>query len=323
MNEAADPDSADLLAAVLAAERPALINLGYRMLGSVTEAEDAVQEAYARWVALPPENRRAISSPGAWLNTVVSRICLDLLGSARVRREHYVGEWLPEPLPDPFEWSTGLPVTDPADQITLDESVAMAFLVVLDAMTPAERVSFLLHDVYGYPFAEIGDIVGRSPAACRQLASSARRRVRQSRPVDTPSAKQAEVVRKFKQAWQSADIEALIMLLDPAAVAVADGGGRAPALQQPVHGAEQVAEFLAGLGDRVRRLELLECLVNGGPGLVAWEHGRLLAVYAFEVGGSRIERMWAITNPDKLHNWTGRPEQRSAAQTDDAIGNLG
>ena len=306
MNEATESDPAQLRSAVLTAERPALINLGYRMLGSLTEAEDAVQESYARWLALTPQDRRAISSPGAWLNTVVSRICLDLLGSARARRERYVGEWLPEPVPDPLEWSSGQPPVDPADRITLDESVDMAFLVVLEAMTPAERVSFLLHDVFGYPFAEIAGIVGRTPAACRQLASSARHRVRQARPVETPSAERAEVVRKFKQAWQAADIETLIGLLDPSAIAVSDGGGRAPALGRPLQGARPIAEFLVGLGDRVRELEMLERLVNGGPGLVAWQNGRVFAVYAFEVRSSRIERMWAVTNPDKLRTWTGR-----------------
>lgn len=308
-DEANRSEPAEPLAAVLTAERPVLINLAYRMLGSLTEAEDAVQEAYTRWLALTPDQRQAISSPGAWLNTVVSRICLDLLGSARMRRERYVGEWLPEPVPDPQEWSAGRPSVDPADRITLDESVDMAFLVVLDAMTPAERVSFLLHDVFGYPFAEIAAIVGRTPAACRQLASSARRRVRQSRPIETPTAERAEVVRNFKRAWQAADIEALVRLLDPSAIAVADGGGRAPALGHPVQGAGAIAEFLVALGDRVRNLELLERLVNGRPGLIAWEDGRLLAVYAFEINASRIERMWTITNPEKLRSWTGRPDR--------------
>src|SRR5215472_6860435 len=161
-------------------ERRQLINLTYRLLGSLAEAEDAVQETYARWYGLSRQDRAGIASPGAWLTTVASRICLDLLGSARARRERYVGEWIPEPLPERSEWSsvarsaTGV---DPADQITLDESVSMAFLVVLEAMTPAERVAFILHDVFRYPFAEVAEIVGRTPAACRQLASSARRRV--------------------------------------------------------------------------------------------------------------------------------------------------
>src|SRR3982750_1142581 len=137
-------------------ERRQLINLAYRMLGSLADAEDAVQETYARWYALPPEQQAAIESPGAWLSKVASRVCLDVLGSARARRERYVGEWIPEPLPGPD--------TDPADRVTLDESVTMAFLVVLESMTPAERVAFVLHDVFGYPFAEVAGIVGRSPA---------------------------------------------------------------------------------------------------------------------------------------------------------------
>lgn len=300
------PEEADPAVDVLVTERHRLINLGYRMLGSVTEAEDAVQEAYTRWLALTPADRQAIASPGGWLNTVVSRICLDLLGSARARRERYVGEWLPEPVPDPDEWFGGKPAVpvDPADRITLDESVDMAFLVVLDAMTPAERVSFLLHDVFGYSFAEIADIVGRTPAACRQLASSARRRARAAVPISTPLADRAVVVRKFKRAWQSGDVDALIGLLDPSATAVADGGGRAPALGHPVEGGSEIARFLVGLGDRVRELDLLERTVNGRPGLVASEQDRLRAVYAFEVDGNRIQRMWVITNPDKLRSWT-------------------
>jgi RNA polymerase sigma-70 factor (ECF subfamily) len=163
-------------------QRRQLINLAYRLLGSLAEAEDAVQETYARWYALSRQQQDAIESPGAWLTTVASRICLDLLGSARARRETCVGEWIPEPLPEPTEWISGRPggPADLADRVTLDESVNMAFLVVLDLMTPAERVTLILHDVFGYPFAEVAGIVGRTPAACRQLASSARRRIRAS-----------------------------------------------------------------------------------------------------------------------------------------------
>src|ERR1700754_1357161 len=169
-------------------ERRQLINLAYRMLGSLADAEDVVQETYARWYALSHPQQQAIASPGAWLTTVASRICLDQLRSARVRRERYVGEWIPEPLPEPGEWASAgqsaLPA-DPADRVTLDESVSMAFLVVLDAMTPAERVAFVLHDVFGYPFPEVARITGRSPAACRQLASTARRRVHDAQPQAT------------------------------------------------------------------------------------------------------------------------------------------
>ena len=169
-------------------ERRQLINLAYRLLGSLAEAEDAVQETYTRWYAQSREQQEAIESPGAWLTTVASRVCLDLLGSARARRELYVGEWLPEPLPgERFGPQPGLPATaDPADRVTLDESVTMAFLVVLETMTPAERVSFVLHDVFRYPFAEVAEIVGRTPAACRQLASSAGAGCHRRRTVPPP-----------------------------------------------------------------------------------------------------------------------------------------
>src|SRR6266704_6534808 len=144
-------------------ERRRLINLAYRLLGSLAEAEYAVQETYARWYAMSGQQRDAIGSPGAWLTTVASRICLDQLGSARARRERYTGEWIPKPLPDPAQWTSGRPgsaAADPADRVTLDESVNMAFLVVLETMTPAQRVAFILHDVFGYPFADIGQITG-------------------------------------------------------------------------------------------------------------------------------------------------------------------
>lgn len=181
---------------VIVGERTHLTNLAYRLLGSLAEAEDAVQETYARWYAMPKQKQEAVESPGAWLTTVAGRICLDLLGSARARRERYVGEWVPEPLPDRAEWISGPagggagPV-DPADRVTLDESVNMAFLVVLESMTPAERVAFVLHDVFRYPFAEIARIVGRTPAACRQLATSARRRVGAAQVPTAPTAGQA------------------------------------------------------------------------------------------------------------------------------------
>ncbi len=234
-------------------ERRQLINLAYRLLGSLADAEDAVQETYARWYAISGQQRDAIALPGAWLTTVASRICLDMLGSARARRERYVGEWLPEPLPDPAEWVSGRPgatTADPADRVTLDESVNMAFLVVLESMTPAERVAFILHDVFRYPFAEVAEITGRTPAACRQLASSARRRIRASQAPATPTARQARIVRDFKQAWEAKDIGALIGLLDPGATAIADGGGLATTFLRPIEGGEQIASAWVEIANR-------------------------------------------------------------------------
>jgi RNA polymerase sigma-70 factor (ECF subfamily) len=299
------PGQPDPGLAAIISERRQLINVAYRLLGSLAEAEDAVQETYARWYALTPDQRDAIASPGAWLTTVTSRICLDQLGSARARRERYVGQWIPEPLPEPAEWissSPGAPA-DPADRVTLDESVSMAFLVVLESMTPAERVAFILHDVFGYPFTEIARIVGRTPAACRQLASSGRRRIRAAHPPAAPSARQAAIIRDFKNAWQTGDIATLVALLDPDATITADGGGLATAALHPIEGAEQAARYLAGIAARAPDLTILERTVNGQPGLIAQQNGATVTVFAFDITGGHITRIWAIRNPDKLRPW--------------------
>jgi RNA polymerase sigma factor (sigma-70 family) len=293
---------------VIMSERRQLINLAYRLLGSLAEAEDAVQETYARWYALPGPQQDAIASPGAWLTTVASRICLNLLGSARARRERYVGEWIPEPLPEAAEWISGRPegmTADPADRVTLDESVTMAFLVVLESMTPAERVAFVLHDVFGYPFAEVAQIVGRTPAACRQLASSARRRIRASQAPATPAARQARIIRAFRRAWEAKDIDALIGLLDPDATAIADGGGLATTFLHPIEGGEQIARAWVEIANRLTSsTTFLERTVNGQPGVVIQEDGVTVTVFAFEVAGDRIKHIWVVRNPEKLRPWT-------------------
>jgi RNA polymerase sigma factor (sigma-70 family) len=297
-------------------ERRALINIAYRMLGSLAEAEDAVQETYARWYAMTPQQQREIQSPGAWLRKVAGRVCLDLLGSARVRRERYVGQWLPEPLPDHTEWifePRGAIEGDPADRVTLDESVSMAFLVVLDSMTPAERVAFVLHDVFGYSFADVAEIVGRTPAACRKLGASARHRIDRSRTPTGPRPHEADVVRDFKQAWEAKDIDALIQLLDPDATMMADSGGLAKAALRPIEGREQVARYALGIADKVTDLTILERNVNGQPGLVVLQAGATVTVVAFAVTGNRITNVWAVRNPEKLRSW---PAERQVPLTD-------
>ncbi|MEU4223588.1 RNA polymerase sigma factor SigJ [Nonomuraea sp. NPDC026600] len=293
---------------MIISEQQRLINLAYRLLSSLAEAEDVVQETYARWYAMSREQRDAIASPGAWLTTVASRICLNLLNSARARRETYVGEWIPEPLPERTEWVTGRPggtTVDPADRVTLDESVNLAFLVVLESMTPAERVAFILHDVFRYSFAEVAEIVGRSPAACRQLASSARRRIHASQAPATPAAQQAGVVRAFKAAWEAKDIDALIGLLDPDATAIADGGGLAITFLHPIEGGEQIAHAWVEIAHRrPGNMTFLERTVNGRPGLVAQQDGVTVTVFAFDVAGDRIKHIWVVRNPAKLRRWT-------------------
>jgi RNA polymerase sigma-70 factor (ECF subfamily) len=292
-------------------ERRQLINVAYRMLGSLADAEDAVQEAYARWYAMPAERREAVVSPGAWLTTVVSRVCLNHLRSARARREHYVGQWLPEPLADPAERNAaptpGI-ASDPADLVTLDESVGMAFLVVLDSMSPAQRVAFVLHDVFRYPFPEVARIVGRTPAACRRLASTARRAIRTAQePAATSTAQDAVVVRDLKRAWEDNDVDALIRLLDPEVTAVGDGGGVVRALEHPMRGSERIVRGMLRFGPRQSGQTLLERTVNGRPGLVGRQDGAVVTVYSFGVSDHRVRHLWAMRNPEKLRSWATAP----------------
>ncbi|MCK7627385.1 RNA polymerase sigma factor SigJ [Streptomyces sp. RS10V-4] len=303
---------ADADLGALTGERRHLLNLAYRLLGSLAEAEDAVQETYVRWYALSREQQDAIASPGAWLTRVASRICLDLLGSARVRRERYVGAWIPEPLPGRTDWlsgrtgaATATDAADPADRVTLDESLSMAFLVALESMTPAQRVALILHDVFRYSFTEIAEVTGRTPAACRELASAARRRLRAAQPPAPPAAHQAGLVKDFKQAWEARDITSLIGLLDPAATFTADGGGLAVTPLHPIEGGERIAQFIVEVATRVTGpLAILERTVNGRPGLMVRSAGTLMAVYAFDIADDRITRIWVVRNPDKLRPWT-------------------
>lgn len=298
-------------------ERSVLLGLSYRLLGSLADAEDVVQETYIRWYRLTEEERSGIACPRAWLVKTASRIGLDTLGTARARREQYVGEWLPEPLPSASRWSS-LDLSaaiDPAERVTLDDSVSMALLIVLETMTPAERVAFVLHDVFRYPFAEIAEIVGRTPAACRQLASSARRRVREQQRTAVPPAEHAAVVHSFRAAWQSGDLSALVDLLDPEASVVTDGGGLVSASHAPVRGAEAVAAFLLGVFSRQPDLRIHEELVNGEPGLVATDGGgRTLAVIALAATSrGRVGKVWAVRNPQKLGGWRQDTRDRASA----------
>jgi len=295
----------------LMAERRRLLGLGYRMLGSVQDAEDVVQETYARWYTLPEAEQAAIDAPLAWLTRVASRICLDQLASARVRRERYTGQWLPEPVGSGSDvWTSmggpgGPDGGDPADRVTLDESVSMGMLVVLDSVTPAERVAFVLHDVFGVPFAEIAGTVGRSPAACRQLAASARRRLAERRPAAVPAPEHRQVVSAFLDACGTGDLDTLVALLDPAVEARSDGGGRVRAALRPIVGPDKVARFLLGLLRKEPGTDVVEEDVNGSPGAVVRIAGATVAVVGVDVRGGRVRDLWLVVNPDKLRTWTG------------------
>ena len=287
--------------------RRLLFSVAYRLVGAAHDAEDMVQETYTRWYQMAPEARATIESPRAWLVRVASRVCLDHLGSARVRRESYVGDWLPEPLPGSLvaaSFGSGTSRGDPLHDITLDESVSTALLVLLEEVTPAERVTFILHDVFGLPFQDISDIVGRSPAACRQLAVSARRHVRPDshrRSVDAQD--HSTVVSAFKQACTSGNLQDLINALAPEVVIRVDGGGNTRAALRPVVGSDNVARFMLGVIDRRPTCLLIERTVNGKNGIMMTVDNRTVGVYSFDVVAGRIQSIWAVVNPDKLDAW--------------------
>lgn len=302
---ARDTASADAFdAATLDAERGMLMSLAYRMLGTVADAEDAVQETYARWYRMSPAERAAIENPAAWLTRVASRVCLDQLGSARARRERYVGEWLPEPLPG----GTGMFATpassDPLDRVTLDESVSTALLVVLESLTPAERVAFVLHDVFAMPFGEIAEIVGRSPDACRQLASTARRHVRERREGSATREQHDAVVQAFIAAAGEGDLQGLLALLDPDVVLVSDGGGLKSAARRPVLGPDHVGRYVLGqLEKRGLAMTMSVHETPDGLTLAFTEDGVIDSVAVLDVRDDRVTRIWIMRNPEKLRLW--------------------
>ncbi|MFF2371179.1 RNA polymerase sigma factor SigJ [Agromyces sp. NPDC058110] len=308
MSEPRQGFSVDPDAATLDAERPALMGLAYRMLGTVADAEDAVQETYARWFRMSRQQRDDVQNVGGWLMRTASRICLDLLGSARARREHYVGEWLPEPLPSSGLGAIGLSAAsataDPLDRVALDESVSTAMLVVLESLTPAERVAFVLHDVFAMSFAEIAEIVGRTPDACRQLASSARRHIRERRAGAATREQHAATTRAFLEAAASGEFDRLLRVLDPSVVAISDGGGLVNAARRPVVGADRVARFLLGIiGRRGESMRTDVHETADGLVLTATEGGVVDSVTVLDVEGERIVGVRIMRNPEKLALW--------------------
>ena len=282
--------------ALLEEVRPAAFAIAYRMLGSVAEAEDVVQEALLRLHSALERGER-IDSPRAYVSTVATRLSIDVLRSARVRREQYVGEWLPEPLvSDPAE--------DPARQAEMADSLSLAFLVLLESLSPEQRAVFLLHDVFDYGYGEVAEIVGKTEANARQLATRARRHVDEQRPrFEASREEHAELARRFFAAAEEGDVASLEALLADDVVLHGDGGGKVPALARAVFGRSRVARTLGAWfrqGSKVPEPEVREVEVNGQPGALLMTAGRVVSVMALEIADGRVQDIRSIVNPDKL-----------------------
>ena len=277
--------------------RPALINLAYGMLGRVAPAEDAVQEAYLRW---QKQDAGKIQSPEAYLTTIVSRICLDELKSAKNRKQEYIGPDLPEPV---ITTNIGTPESKYEKQ----ESVSIALLVVLEELTPIQRAVFLLHDVFDYEFATIAGILNKSSSYCRKTAQRARERVRDKEPHygRKPSGSE-ELVSTFLQAVENQEPEEIKRYLADEAVLYSDGGGKVTAARKPVTGAHHIAKFLVGIRNtpvaRTSDWTAKPAQVNNGPGMIVRLKGRIYSVWAFQVDEGQIRQIYAVLNPDKLRH---------------------
>ena len=284
-----------------------MFSIAYRMTGSISDAEDIVQEAFLR-LTQALRDGTSIDSPKAFLATVTTRLAISHLRSARVRRESYVGAWLPEPL------LAGAPVgpaasrgdADPAELAETSDSLSMAFLVLLESLTPTERAVFLLHEVFGYDYKEIAGITGKSETNCRQILTRARHHVDDGKPrFDASREQREEVARRFFAAAEGGDLSDLLELLAPDVVMVGDGGGKAWATAQPISGAERVARLLLGLYRRAPKMgvRLEPAYVNGQPGAVTYDpQDRVVNVFALDIADGRVQTIRSILNPDKLHH---------------------
>ena len=287
----------DPLFATLVAERPLLVGLAYRITGSRVEAEDIVQDA---WLRVRRTDAATIDNPAAWLTRVVARLALDHLRSARHRRESYVGPWLPEPVVGGMLGAET--VHDPAVATELAESMTFGFLRVLETLGPLERVVFLMADVFDVPFAEIGRTVDRSPEACRQIASRARRRMREGTTRHEVPYEADRVVGELVAAVTSGDVERVLSLLAEDAVLISDGGPQAHAARRPVVGRERIARFLVNTSQRLPtlRLSTKSAVINGEPGVVVTADGRWVLTLTAHVDDGAIAALYIVVNPDKL-----------------------
>ena len=284
--------------------RPLLFSIAYRMLGSVMDAEDLVQETFVRW--LQADDAEAVRSPKAYLSTIITRLCVDYLRSARVRREQYVGPWLPEPLL--------VETSGPAEKVELAESLSLAFLVLLEQLTPLERAVFLLREVFDYEYAEIARIVDKSEAYCRQLVRRAREHLAERRPRFTPPPDRgAALAEQFIRTCARGEVDRLVEMLSDDVVAWSDGGGKVTAARRPVRGPDLVARFLVGLVQKAPPgLELRPAPINGQPGFLAYLGDHLHGVLALDLDGDRVRAVHIVVNPDKLSGVRAEPRARPA-----------
>jgi RNA polymerase sigma-70 factor, ECF subfamily len=279
--------------------RPLMFSLAYRMLGSVSEAEDIVQEAFVRFQTSINEGVE-IESTKAFLSAVVTRLSIDHLRSARARRETYIGQWLPEPL------LTDDAADDPAEQAEKADSLSMAFLLLLERLTPVERAVFLLHDVFGYDYDEISTIVGKTETNCRQLAARARSHIESERPRFDPSMeKRDELATRFMAAMTNGDVDGLIEMLAADVVVYGDGGGKAPQWMLPIAGAERAARLFAGLGGQMQEFGVVVQLrqVNGQKGaILLTPDEQVICVFSFDIADGAVQAVRSVINPDKLRH---------------------
>jgi len=280
--------------------RGLLFSIAYRMMGTVADAEDVLQDAYIRW---QQSVRDDIRSPKAFLVTIVSRLCISQLNSGHMQREEYVGQWLPEPIVTDS-------ASDPASGVSADESISMAFLVLLERLNPVERAVFLLREVFEYDYDEISAAVGRSEANCRQILRRAKEHVHAARPRFTPStSKQSELLARFVQAATRGDLDALVALLASDAVLHTDGGGKAPALPNLVHGSSSIARAILGgmakFAPKAFATRLVQ--INGQPGFVSYVNGKPAIALVLHINDDEIQTIFAISNPAKLEHLPAAP----------------
>lgn len=272
--------------------RTELINIAYGMLGNLTDAQDIVQDAYIRW---NDADHDQINNPESYLKTIVSRLCIDQFRSAKQKREEYIGPWLPQPV-------TGSEGTLPNSDIELHDQLTIALLHLLENLSADQRAIYLLHDVFGYQFSEIAELVDKKPATCRKAAQRARKRIRSNNPPEATSFQQSEkIVEDFIDALRARDMDKLQQLITDDAVLYSDGGGKADAVPKPIESLDKVSKFLISIAEKTAgHVTVEQTRVNRRPGFRAYMDGKLHSIWSFDISDGRIRKIFSVLNPDKL-----------------------